>query len=63
MLITKIVITKWHNTNKKWYESKGYIYTKWLGEFEVKVEDLPNGSHARISVQCDGCGEILENKT
>ena len=61
MLITKTVTMKWNSQNKKWYESKGYIYTKWLGEFEVKVEDLPNGSHTLVNVQCDGCGELLKD--
>lgn len=40
-LISKTVMVRWHSINKKWYESKGYIYTKYKDEFEVKVEDLP----------------------
>ena len=30
-------------------------------EFEVKIEDLQDGSHALVDVKCDNCGEILEN--
>jgi len=62
MLISKTVIIKWHNKTKKWYENKGYIYTHNGDEFEVKVEDLQDGSHALVDVQCDECGEILKGK-
>jgi len=61
MLLTKEVEMKWHPSNKKWYENKGYIFTKWRDGFIVSVEDLPNGSHALVDVQCDECGEILCN--
>lgn len=57
-LISKTVMVKWNSANKKWYESKGYIFTKWKEEFEVKVEDLSNGSHALVNVKCDCCGNI-----
>ena len=58
-LITKEVIVTWNSKNKKWYESKGYLFTKWKDEFVVKVEDLSDGSKAFVDVQCDGCGGIL----
>lgn len=61
MLITKTVMVKWSNKTKKWYELKGYIFTKYKDEFEVKVDDLSDGSHALVDVECDGCGEILTN--
>jgi len=53
MLITKNVIVKWNGNNKEWYESKGYIFTKFKNEFEVRVEDLTHGSHAPVKVKCD----------
>ena len=62
MLLTKIVIIKWEYKTKKWYEYKGYVFTKYDYEFEVKVEDLSDGSHVLVDVECDGCGEILKNK-
>jgi len=52
-LLTKNAIVKWNNNNKKWYESKGYIFTKMKDEFEVKVKDLSNGSHVFVDVKCD----------
>ena len=55
MLITKNVKVKWASSNKKWYESKGYIYTKNNDEFEVKTEELGNTSHVIIQYQCDFC--------
>jgi len=53
---------KWNSVNKKWYESKDYIYTKMGRAFNVKVGDLNRGSTALVSVQCDECGEILNKK-
>jgi len=61
MLKTKNVILKWNKTYNTWYKDKFYIFTKWGDEFEVKVEDLPDGSHERVSIECDGCGKLLEN--
>jgi hypothetical protein len=59
LLLTKTVIIKWNPANIKWYESKGYIFTKWKDEFEVRVEDLSDGTATSVSIQCDKCGEIL----
>lgn len=53
MLLTKTVITKWNPANIKWYEGKGYIFTKWKDEFEVKVEDLSDGSSVDVNVECN----------
>jgi len=61
MLISKTIEMKWHSSNKKWYEDKGYTYTKMKDEFEVNVEDLPDGSNVFVEVECDGCGEILHD--
>lgn len=61
MLLSETVKVKWNATNKKWYESKGYIYTKMGDEFEVKVEDLTRWSKVLVKVKCDGCGKILED--
>ena len=61
MLITKNVMVTWQRKTKNHYINKGYIYIKIGDEFEIKVEDLPDGSHVLVDVQCDGCGEILEN--
>jgi len=62
MLITKTVKMKWHPNNKNLYESKGYIFTKWKEEFEVKVEDLTDGSSSVfVDIECDGCEKLLEN--
>jgi hypothetical protein len=52
-LISKTAIVKWNYKTKKWYEDKGYKYTKKDDEFEVKVEDLSNGSTILINVECD----------
>lgn len=60
MLLTEKVIVRWHNNTKSHYMSKGYEFTKIGDEFEVKVEDLPNGSHAKVSVKCDDCNKILK---
>lgn len=58
MLLTKTVKMKWNPNIKKYYEQRHYIYTKMGDEFEVKVEDLQDGSHVLVDVKCDGCGEL-----
>ena len=55
MLLKKTVIVKWNPANRKYYESKGYIFTKWKDEFEVRVEDLSKGSHSEVEILCDYC--------
>lgn len=55
MIINKTIKVRWHSKNKKHYESRGYVYTKWGNEFEVKLEDLSNGSGFEVSVLCDYC--------
>jgi hypothetical protein len=53
MVISKKVLVKWNSSNKKWYESKKYIYTKIGDEFEVFIEDLTPSSSAKVEVKCD----------
>lgn len=53
MLLTKSVKVKWNNDIKKWYEEKGYKYTKNGDELEVNVKDLPYKSGVKVKVQCD----------
>lgn len=37
MLLTNLVKTTWHPKTKKWYESKGYIFTKMRDFFEKLI--------------------------
>ena len=55
-IISKTVKVKWYPCNKKYYESKGYVYTKMGDEFEVKVEDLQSSSKIKVVYKCDECG-------
>lgn len=57
MLITKEVEIAWNAGNKKWYESKGYAYTKMKDKFIVKVEDLNPTGNTYIEVLCDYCNK------
>ena len=60
MLISKEVKMRWNSKNKRFYEDKGYTYTKMRDEFYVRVEDLKEGSNVKIQVKCDYCGNIYE---
>ena len=53
----QIVQVKWNNNNKKWYESKGYIFTKRNNVFDIAVKDLMPHSNKKIIVTCDYCGK------
>ena len=53
----QIVRVRWNNSNREWYESKGYIFTKRNDFFDVKAKDLSPRSDAKIKATCDYCGE------
>lgn len=55
MLISKMAKEKWNTRNKKYYQEKGYIFTKYKDEFYVAIEDLTKGSRAELIVECDYC--------
>lgn len=60
MLIDTEVKMKWLKQTKAYYIEKGYVFTKIGEEFIVKTSDLPKGSHKKVRVKCDTCGEIIE---
>lgn len=62
MIKEKYVIIKWCNSNKKYYISKGYAFTKYGETFSVKIEDLPKSSEVKITAICGTCG-IEKNMT
>ena len=51
---------KWTRSNKEWYMSRGYPFTKYGDKFQVKAEDLSKGSHIKVLVECDYCGDVIE---
>lgn len=55
MLITKKVKIKWHTTTKKHYEEKGYVFTKYRDEFEIKIDDIKQSSVQLVEFICDYC--------
>lgn len=56
----QIVQVRWNNTNKEWYESKGYVFSKRNAYFEVKAKDLSPRSNSKVQATCDYCGENYE---
>lgn len=60
LILPQKVKVKWTGNTRKHYESKGYIYTKNLDEFDVNVEDLTNGSTVIVDVRCDFCESIKQ---
>lgn len=61
-LMSETVKVKWNVANKNHYESKGYTFTWFKEEFDVKVEDLSVGSHSIVEVDCDGCGKSIPSE-
>lgn len=57
MLISKSVKIRWNGSTKKYYENKGYTYTKMNDWFECKIEDVQVTSPVPVLVQCDYCDE------
>jgi hypothetical protein len=60
MLLPQKVKVKWCYRNREHYESKGHIFTKTYGEFEVDVFDLTDGNHSMVDIECDYCGETFK---
>lgn len=56
----QMVKVKWSTSNKKWYESKGYKFTRFRDVFTVKAEDLSITSKIKVKVICDYCGNVYE---
>lgn len=62
MIITETISIEWHFSTKNHYIAKGYKFTS-LGEaFEIKVEDLVQGSEFKVQYSCDYCGKVGEKK-
>ncbi|MGL4802027.1 MAG: hypothetical protein ACRC18_07150 [Cetobacterium sp.] len=57
ILLDRIVNITWNNATKKWYESKGYIYTKSGDTLTVNIDDMIKTSTFRVNVKCDYCGK------
>lgn len=56
----QLVKTSWNNYTKKYYENKGYVFTKRGDIFYVSVQDLPISSGCKVKVECDICGSIID---
>jgi hypothetical protein len=52
----QFVAIRWSTSNREWYKSFGYKYTKCKDSFLVKARHLMPHSSAKINVQCDYCG-------
>lgn len=50
----KVKVT-WTANNREYYESKGYIFTKYNDKFEVDVEDLSPSAKVKVRAKCSWC--------
>ena len=50
MILTKELDIKWVPSSKKYYEEKGYKFSKLGDTFTVKVEDLSRSSHYKVKI-------------
>lgn len=62
MIKTETVMVAWNPSNRDWYRERGYVFTKWFNEFEVKIEDLALSSAYLIEFECDYCGTKFTKK-
>lgn len=53
----QLVEINWSNRTKKYYEAKGYAFTRYGDSFYVKAKDLTSGANAKVEVICDFCGK------
>ena len=55
----QFIEVRWHYTNKDFYISKGYVFTKFNDVFFVKAEDMNPTSHIKIKIKCDHCDRVF----
>lgn len=53
----QIVEIKWNCSNKKYFTSIGYSFTKFGDVFTIKAKELSKGSHTKVRVTCDYCNK------
>lgn len=56
LVLGQTITKKWDKRTRHWYEDKGYVFTNYGDEFNVKVEDLSRGAGDYVKVECDYCG-------
>ena len=56
LILPQNIETSWNTKNKKYYESLGYLYTKFGHKFNVNVLHLPEKSKNKVRFICDYCG-------
>lgn len=56
MILEEPVTVKWVKSTRSYYESLGYIFTKWYDSFTVLSTELTTGSTVKITAICDSCG-------
>ncbi len=52
----------WVNSNRHYYETKGYLYTNLFDKLLVKVKDLLPLSKVEVIIKCDYCGKDFYRK-
>lgn len=52
----------WNSRNKRRYVDLGYKFTKMGDSFDVKIDDLTDGSNATVFLICDYCGKEYSMK-
>lgn len=57
MLLSEYVSLNWNSKIKKHYVNLGYTFTKMKDSFQVRVDDLTDGSGVNVDVKCDYCGK------
>lgn len=58
MILDDYVKVVWKSRSRKQYENLGYKFTNYGDIFDVKIEDMPKGSHYKVTYSCDNCGKI-----
>lgn len=62
MLLSKEIEVKWNGYTRKWYESKGYKWTKLNDYFICNIKDLQESSTVKVKIKCDYCGKEFEKE-
>lgn len=59
LLENEYIKVKWANKTRRYYENKGYVFTKYGEEFDCKVMDIPSYSRNKVPCICDCCKKLF----
>lgn len=56
------VEVKWNGANRKYYESKGYVFTSASDSFFIDIDHILKSTKSMVKVECDNCKLVFKRE-